>query len=327
MVNRMDRLDSGPRRNSRSGGGGGASSSATNRIPPHNLQAEESVLGAILLSRDALGSVIEQGLRYDDFYKPAHQHIYDAACAVSQSGGPADTITVADELERLGLLEQCGGVEALHGLQNATPAISNAGHYAKIVQDAAMLRRLIMVSGDITELAYSRPENVDDALDEAETKIFKVADRRVSDTYIEIGELMKGAIERIEENFTRGDTITGVATGYSDLDEMLSGLQPSTLNIVGARPAMEKLSGSIHRCRHQQGGRRSARFVPAIESSTIPGCRAASRMRRRCNTGASASRLHSTTARRSSSTRTISGSLTTTPRGRPAGKPRTSGGS
>ena len=198
------------------------------------------MLGAILLSRDALGSVIEQGLRYDDFYKPAHQHIYDAACAVSQSGGPADTITVADELERLGLLEQCGGVEALHGLQNATPAISNAGHYAKIVQDAAMLRRLIMVSGDITELAYSRPENVDDALDEAETKIFKVADRRVSDTYIEIGELMKGAIERIEENFTRGDTITGVATGYSDLDEMLSGLQPSTLNIVGARPAMGK---------------------------------------------------------------------------------------
>src|SRR3990170_1112983 len=239
MVKRMDRLDSGPRRNSRSGGGGAPGGSA-NRVPPHNLQAEESVLGAILLSRDALGSVIEQGLRYDDFYKPAHQHIYDAACAVSQSGGPADTITVADELERLGLLEQCGGVEALHALQNATPAISNAGHYAKIVQDAAMLRRLIMVSGDITELAYSRPENVDDALDEAETRIFKVADRRVADTYIEIGELMKGAIERIEENFTRGDTITGVATGYSDLDEMLSGLQPSTLNIIGARPAMGK---------------------------------------------------------------------------------------
>ena len=198
------------------------------------------MLGAILLSRDALGAVIEQGLRYDDFYKPGHQHIYDAACAVSQSGGPADTITVADELERLGLLEQVGGVEALHSLQNATPAISNAGHYAQIVQDAAMLRRLIMVAGDISELAYSRPENVDEALDEAETKVFKVADRRVTDTYVEIGELMKGAIERIEENFARGDTITGVATGFSDLDELLSGLQPSTLNIVGARPAMGK---------------------------------------------------------------------------------------
>ncbi|HYU65404.1 MAG TPA: DnaB-like helicase N-terminal domain-containing protein, partial [Jatrophihabitantaceae bacterium] len=209
-------------------------------MPPHNLSAEESVLGAILLSRDALGAVIEQGLRYDDFYKPGHQHIYDAACAVSQSGGPADTITVADELERLGLLEQVGGVEALHSLQNATPAISNAGYYAKIVQDAAMLRRLIMVAGDISELAYSRPDNVDEALDEAETRVFKVADRRVADTYVEIGELMKSAIERIEENFARGDTITGTATGYSDLDELLSGLQPSTLNIVGARPAIGK---------------------------------------------------------------------------------------
>jgi len=230
----MDRIDSGPRRQSRASGG------SSGRVPPHNLSAEESVLGAILLSRDALGAVIEQGLRYDDFYKPGHQHIYDAACAVSQSGGPADTITVADELERLGLLDQVGGVEALHALQNATPAISNAGHYAQIVQDAAMLRRLIMVAGDISELAYSRPENVDEALDEAETKVFKVADRRVTDTYVEIGELMKGAIERIEENFARGDTITGVATGYSDLDELLSGLQPSTLNIVGARPAMGK---------------------------------------------------------------------------------------
>ena len=234
MVNRMDRIDSGPRRQSRSSGGGAG------RVPPHNLSAEESVLGAILLSRDALGSVIEQGLRYDDFYKPAHQHIYDAACAVSQSGGPADTITVSDELERLGLLEQVGGVEALHALQNATPAISNAAHYAKIVQDAAMLRRLIMVAGDISELAFSRPENVDDALDEAESKVFKVADRRIADTYVEIGELMKEAIERIEENFSRGDTITGVATGYADLDELLSGLQPSTLNIVGSRPAMGK---------------------------------------------------------------------------------------
>jgi len=210
------------------------------RIPPHNLQAEEAVLGAILLSRDALGSVVESGLRFDDFYKPAHQHIFDVACAVSQSGGPADTITVADELQRLGLLESVGGVETLHRLQNATPAISNASHYAKIVADAAMLRRLILVAGDISELAYSGPDNVDMALDEAETRVFKVADRRVSDTYAEIGELMKGAIERIEENYARGDTITGTPTGYADLDELLSGLQPSTLNIIGARPAMGK---------------------------------------------------------------------------------------
>jgi replicative DNA helicase len=215
-------------------------SAASGRIPPHNLQAEESVLGAILLSREALGAVVEAGLRYDDFYKPAHQHIFDVAVAVSQSGDPVDTITVAEELERLGLLEQVGGVEALHALQNATPAISNAASYARIVQDAAMLRRLILVAADISEIGYGRPDNVDDALDEAESRVFRVADRRVTDTYRDIGELMKLAVDRIEENFARGDTITGVATGYNDLDELLSGLQPSTLNIVGARPAMGK---------------------------------------------------------------------------------------
>jgi replicative DNA helicase len=213
---------------------------ASGRIPPHNLQAEESVLGAILLSREALGAVVEAGLRYDDFYKPAHQHIFDVAVEVSQAGAPVDTITVAEGLERHGLLEQCGGVEALHALQNATPAISNAASYARIVQDAAMLRRLILVAADITELGYSRPDSVEDALDEAETRVFRVADRRVADTYRDIGELMKLAVDRIEENFARGDTITGVATGFNDLDELLSGLQPSTLNIVGARPSMGK---------------------------------------------------------------------------------------
>jgi replicative DNA helicase len=233
----VDRAD---RSNSFRERGPGSARPANGRIPPHNLQAEESVLGAILLSRDALGAVIEAGLRYDDFYKPGHQHIFDVAVAVSQSGGPVDTITVADELSRLGLLEQAGGVEALHALQNATPAISNAASYAKIVQDAAMLRRLILVAADISEIGYGRPDNVDDALDDAESRVFRVADRRVVDSYRDIGELMKLAVDRIEENFARGDTITGIATGFNDLDELLSGLQPSTLNIVGARPSMGK---------------------------------------------------------------------------------------
>ncbi len=214
--------------------------SSGGRVPPHNLQAEESVLGAILLSRESLGAVIEKGLRYDDFYKPSHQQIYDTAVAVFTTGGPVDTITVADELSRAGLLESVGGVEALHALQNLTPSIANAPHYAEIVQDAAMLRRLIMVAADIAEIGYSAPDDVADAIDEAESRVFMVAERRISNTYVEIGELMKQAIERIEENFARGDTITGTATGLHDLDELLSGLQPSTLNIIGARPAMGK---------------------------------------------------------------------------------------
>ncbi|MGI9029601.1 MAG: replicative DNA helicase [Ilumatobacteraceae bacterium] len=210
------------------------------RLPPHHLQAEESVLGALLLSRDAIGAVSEQGLRPDDFYKPGHQHVFDAIRALYSTGAPADTITVADELRKGGLLEQIGGLEALHALQNATPAISNAAHYARIVQDTAMLRRLIHVAGDIAELAYGEPDDVTKAVDEAESKVFKVAEERIADSTMVLSESIKGVMDRLEETFARGDIITGTATGYHDIDELLSGLQPSTLTIVGARPAMGK---------------------------------------------------------------------------------------
>ena len=234
--------------------------SVSSRVPPHNLQAEESVLGAVLLSRDAIGAVSEQGLRPDDFYKPAHQHIFDAIRALYATGAPADTITVADELRRAGLLEQIGGTEVLHALQNATPAISNAAHYARIVQDTALLRRLIHVAGDIAEMAYGEPDDVTKAVDEAESKVFKVAEDRVTDTTQLLSESIKGVMDRLEETFARGDTITGTATGYHDLDELLSGLQPSTLNIVGARPAIGKTAFAPRHGR-RTSPRRSAKPV------------------------------------------------------------------
>ena len=220
------------------------------RIPPHNLEAEESVLGAILLSREAIGAVSEQGLRPDDFYRPAHQHIFDAVRSLYATGAPADTVTVADELRRAGLLEQVGGTEALHALQNATPAISNAAHYARIVQDTAVLRRLILVAGDIAEMAYGGPDDINKAVDEAESKVFKVAEDRVTDSTQLLSESIKGVMDRLEETFARGDTITGTATGYLDLDELLAGLQPSTLNIVGARPAMGKTAFGLGMATH-----------------------------------------------------------------------------
>ena len=220
------------------------------RVPPHNLQAEESVLGALLLSRDAIGAVSEQGLRPDDFYRPGHQHIFDAIRALYSTGAPVDTITVADELRRAGLLDQVGGAEALHALQNATPAISNAAHYARIVQDTAVLRRLIHVAGDIAEMAYAEPDDVTKAVDEAESKVFKVAEDRVVDSTQLLSESIKGVMDRLEETFARGDSITGTATGYHDVDELLSGLQPSTLNIVGARPAMGKTAFGLGMATH-----------------------------------------------------------------------------
>ena len=194
----------------------------------------------MLLSRDAIGVVSEMGLNPQDFYRPANRHIFDAIRSLYSSAAPADTVTVADELRRAGLLEEVGGAEALHELQNTTPAISSAGHYAKIVQETALLRQLIYAAGDIAELAYSEPDDVTKALDEAETKVFNVAEQKVTDSTRTIEELLPEVMDHLQETYDRGDTITGTATGYTDLDELLSGLQDSALYIVGARPAMGK---------------------------------------------------------------------------------------
>ena len=210
------------------------------RVPPHNLAAEESLLGALLLSREVVGQVAELGLTVDHFYKPSHQHVYTAIRGLMASGQPVDIVTVADELRRNGLLDEVGGAQTLFDLQNATPAISNAARYAKIVQDTALLRRLISVAGEITEIAYMEPDDVTKALDEAESKVFEVAEDRVVDSTRPLGDLLPVAMDKLQETYERGDTITGTATGFNDLDDILSGLQPSTLNILGARPAMGK---------------------------------------------------------------------------------------
>ncbi len=226
----------------RSGGPGGGSArpAGAGRVPPHNLQAEESVLGALLLSRDAIGAVGEAGLGPRDFYNPAHQHVFDAIRSLYSGSSPVDVVTVADELRRHGLLDEVGGIERLNELQNMTPSVSGAEHYAKIVMDTALLRRLIRTAGEITDIAFGEPDDVTKAVDLAESKMFEVAEDRVTDTTRPIQDLLNLTMDQLEENFERGDTITGWATGFDDLDELLSGLQPSTLNVVGARPAMGK---------------------------------------------------------------------------------------
>ena len=234
-------------------GGPGGGGSGGGRVPPHNLQAEESVLGALLLSRDAIGTVGEEGLKPRDFYNPANQHIFDAVRSLYSTSSPVDVVTVADVLSKAGLLDEVGGVERLNELQNATPSVSGAVHYAKIVMDTALLRRLIHTAGEITDLAFSQPDDVTQAVDTAESKMFEVAEDRVVDSTKPIGELLNLAMDELEKAFERGDTITGAATGYDDLDELLAGLQPSTLNIVGARPAMGKTAFGL-------GDRKSTRL-------------------------------------------------------------------
>ena len=217
-----------------------SSSGSVARVPPHNLEAEESLLGAMLLSRDAIVAAVEAQLGQDDFYKPAHGHVFEAITALYAQGEPADPVTVAEELRRAGLLEGIGGPATLISLQARTPAIGNATRYARIVEEYALLRRLIVVAGEIAEMGYSVPDDVVAAIDAAEALVFDVAQRRVTDSMLPIRELLERHLDHIEALYERGQDIIGVPTGYVDLDQQLAGLQPSNLVIVGGRPGTGK---------------------------------------------------------------------------------------
>jgi replicative DNA helicase len=214
-------------------------SAGPGRVPPHNLQAEESLLGAMLLSKDAIAAASEI-LGADDFYKPAHGHIFEAITNLSAAGEPADPVTVADELRRAGLLEALGGMATLVHLQSATPATSNAQRYARIIEEHALLRRLIGVAGEIAEMGYELPEDVAKAVDRAESLVFEVSQRRVTDSMAPIHDLLNDNLDRLEHLYERGDAITGFPTGFLDLDELLSGLQRNALYVLGARPSAGK---------------------------------------------------------------------------------------
>jgi replicative DNA helicase len=220
------------------------------RVPPHNLEAEESLLGAMLLSGDAIASAVNIHLSADDFYKPAHGHVYDAICSLYGQGEPVDPVTVAEELRRADLHDLIGGLPALLSLEARTPATSNAARYARIVEDHALLRRLIGVAGEIAEIGYDLPDDVAIAVDRAEAMVYEVAQRRVTDSLMGIAPLLEQSLDHIEALYERGESITGIPTGYTDLDEMLAGLQPSNLVIVGARPAAGKTSLGLGMAAH-----------------------------------------------------------------------------
>src|SRR5580693_5616037 len=167
----------------------------SDRIPPHNLDAEQSLLGAMLLARDAIAAAVET-CNTDDFYKPAHGHVFDAITTLYSRGEPSDPVTVADELARAGLLDAIGGLPTLISLQADTPATTNASRYARIVEEHALLRRLITVAGEIAEMGYSVPEDVAAAVDRAESLVFDVAERRVTDSLKPLQSLLVSALDR-----------------------------------------------------------------------------------------------------------------------------------
>ena len=210
-----------------------------NRIPPHNLDAEQSVLGAMLESKEAIANVIEI-LQPEAFYKPSHAQIYEVILDLYGRGEPADAITVADELGRRGILEQIGGKPSIHGLLEAYPTAGSARNYARIIDEHALLRRLIEAGNEVQEIGFSLPEDVAMAVDQAEELVYQVGDRRLRDDIHPIRGLLTENMEAIDTLYERGEHITGLGSGFPDLDDMTAGFQTSNLIVIAARPSMGK---------------------------------------------------------------------------------------
>jgi replicative DNA helicase len=208
-------------------------------VPPQNLEAEESVLGAMMLSPGAIG-VVSEILDAKDFYRESHAKIYRATLALYAKGEPVDAITLTDELEERGELEDVGGRVRLHELAALVPATANASHYARIVRETATLRGLIRAGGEISRLGWDRPGEAGDLVDRAEQIVFDLSQQRVSGEFTHIDQLLKESFERITTLYEAGADVTGTASGYRELDRLTSGFQPGNLIIVAARPSMGK---------------------------------------------------------------------------------------
>jgi len=208
-------------------------------FPPQNLDAEESVLGAMMLAPGAIG-VVSEILDAGDFYRESHAKIYRAALALYAKGEPVDAITLVDELEQRGELTDVGGRVRLHELAALVPATANAGHYARIVSEMAVLRGLIDAGSEIARLGWERPGETVDLVDRAEQVIFELSQQRTSEDFSHIESLLKQSFERITQLYEAGVDITGTPSGFRQLDAVTSGFQPGNLVILAARPSMGK---------------------------------------------------------------------------------------
>ncbi len=213
-------------------------------LPPQNLDAEESVLGAMMLSAPAIEAVSEI-MDGGDFYRESHAKIYRAILELYQHGQPVDAITVADKLDELGQLDDVGGKERIHEIASLVPATSNARHYAKIVSEMGTLRGLTLVGEQIQRLGWDRPGETPELVDRAEQMVFDLAQHRIRGSFDHIEVVVRESFEQITKMYESGGEMTGTPTGFRDVDAMTSGLQPGNLVIVAGRPSMGKSAFAI----------------------------------------------------------------------------------
>ncbi len=211
------------------------------RQPPQDLVAEQSVLGGMLLSKDAIADVLER-LRPGDFYRPAHQNVYDSILDLYSRGEPADAVTVAAELDRRGLLRRIGGAPYLHTLISTVPTAANAGYYAGIVAEKALLRRLVEAGTRVVQYGYAGAEGADvnEIVDRAQAEIYDVTERRTAEDYVVLEELLQPTMDEIDAIASAGGISRGVPTGFTELDELTNGLHPGQMIVIAARPGMGK---------------------------------------------------------------------------------------
>lgn len=220
-------------------------SATSGRIPPQNIEAEQSVLGTILLSDNSLSAVLET-LESDDFYQDRHKLIFEAMVTLFEKNEPQDIITVSNQLKDINCLEKAGDVGYLATLTSIVPVTANLFYYAKIIRQKAVLRNLISVNTEIASRCFEEQGDIDILVDEAEQAIFEIARSKSNQSFTPLKRIIPGAFEAVEQLFKRKEMITGVPTGFSELDKMTAGLQPSDLIILAGRPSMGKTAFAMN---------------------------------------------------------------------------------
>jgi replicative DNA helicase len=215
------------------------------KVPPQNLEAECSVLGGILLDNDAINQVLEL-LRPEDFYRESHRKIFRATIELSDRSEPVDLITLSDYLKGRNELEAVGGTAYLASLADSVPTAANISYYARIVREKSILRSLISTATDIATRGYEEQGNVEEFLDRAEKVIFDISEKKIKASFVAVGDMIKDTLKTVEKLYERKEMVTGVPTGYEDLDRLTAGLQASDLIIVAGRPGMGKTAFALN---------------------------------------------------------------------------------